>query len=367
MKKINFFIFVSIMSALLASCANTYQFCQVSETKPMNKEVLKKGVNGEYQYENSQCIISYNFWSNGGNADFEFYNKTDEIIYIDLAKSFFVVNGIAYDMFRNREWSQGSTMSVASSMSYGYGSSRSAAISVGLIEPIPTPVGSITARSAKSVSRSANVTSSGAMAHSESSTVTVKEKQIIAVPPHSKKHVKTYSISTDPMLSCDIQRYPSQKSRINFTAEESPYHFSDIITYTVGDNLQPITIDNDFYVSSVTNYAEPEIVVMKKREELCENMRNPDYEVSKHDLYDKVIRDSVCETTSSFYNTYTLTTDKKMYANNDYKNYTYDIQHQAYIKIGTKGSNGSDKKVFLIGLSFISLVAAAVLLTNLNH
>ena len=204
------------MSTLLASCSSTYQFCQVSETKPVNKEVLKKGGNGEYQYENSQCIISYNFWSNGGTADFEFYNKTDEIIYIDLANSFFVVNGKAYDMFRNREWSQGSTMSVASSMSYGYGASRSAALSFGRIEPIPTPSGSVKANATRSANRSANVTSSRAMAHSESSTVTIKEKQIIAVPPHTKKHVKTYNISTEPMLSCDIQRYPSQKSRLNF-------------------------------------------------------------------------------------------------------------------------------------------------------
>ena len=359
MKKNNYIIIASLLCILLASCSNTYQFCQVSETKPVNKEVLKKGGNGEYQYENSQCIISYNFWSNGGTADFEFYNKTNEIIYIDLAKSFFVVNGMAYDMFRNREWSQGSTMSVASSMSYGYGASRSAALSVGRIEPIPTPFGLVTAKSMKSASRSANVTSSRAMAHSESSTITVKEKQIIAVPPHGKKHVKTYSISTDPMLSCDIQRYPSQRSRLNFTIEDSPYRFSDIITYTVGDNAQPITVNNEFYVSSVTNYAEPEIIVMREREDVCENMRNPDYEESEYDLYDKVIRDSICETSSSFYNTYNITTYKKIYENKEFSDYTYDIQHQAYIRKGTNGRS------VLIGLSFLSVVAVVVLISQI--
>lgn len=365
MRKTNYIIIMSVMITLLASCASTYQFCQVSETKPVNKDILIKDGSGELQYENSQCIISYNFWSNGGTADFEFYNKTDEIIYIDLAKSFFVVNGMAYDIYRNREWSQGSTMSVASSMTYGYGTSRSAALSVGRIEPIPTPYGLVTAKSMKSASRSANVTSSRAMAHSESSTVTVKEKQIIAVPPHSKKHVNTYSISSEPMLSCDIQRYPSQKSRLNYTVEDSPYRFSDIITYTVGDNTQPITVNNEFYVSSVTNYAEPEIVVMRKREELCENMRNPDHETLEYDLYDKVVRDSICEITSSFYNIYTITTHKKLYSNDDNNGYTYDTQNQAYIKNGTNVKSGSTGATW-IGLSLVAVVAAIVLLSNIR-
>lgn len=366
MKKSNYIFLVAVMSALLASCSSTYQFCQVTETKPVNNEVQKKGGNGEYQYENSQCIISYNFWSNGGSADFEFYNKTNEIIYIDLAKSFFVIYGEAHDIYRNREWSQGSTESVASSMSYGYGTSLSAAHSVGMIEPIPTPFGSVTSNTTKSASRSANVVSSSAMAHSESSTVTVKEKQIIAVPPHCRKRVKTYSISTGPMLSCDMQRYPSQMSRLNFTLENSPCQFSEIITYTVGDNVQPITINNEFYVSSVTNYAEPEIVLMKEREELCENIRNPDYVAPEFTLYDKVIRDSICETACSFYNTYSITSYKKLYTNNNYNNYIYDNQNQAYILKGTNVGSGSGKKTFLIGLSMISVAALIVLLSNIK-
>lgn len=366
MKKNNYIIIASILCILLASCSNTYQFCQVSETKPVNKEVLKKGGNGEYQYENSQCIISYNFWSNGGTADFEFYNKTNEIIYIDLAKSFFVVNGMAYDMFRNREWSHGSTMNVASSMSYGYGASRSAELSAGRIEPIPTPGGPVTANTTKSASRSVKATSSRAMEHSESSIVTVKEKQIIAVPPHTKKHVKTYNISSEPMLSCDIQRYPSQKSRLNFTVEASPYHFSDIITYTVGDNVQPVTINNDFYVSSVTNYAEPEIVVMKKREDVCENMKNPNYEAPEYDLYDKVVRDSICETASSFYNTYNITTEKKLYDNNIYNGYVYNTQYQAYT-LSKSDKKNTSKKGYGTGIIVVTAVAVILGLLLLNN
>lgn len=363
MRKCNYTIIVFVMSTLLASCTSTYQFCQVSETKPVNQDIRVKDGNGELQYEDSHCIISYNFWSNGGTADFEFYNKTDEIIYIDLTKSFFVVNGMAYDIYRNREWSQGSTVGVASSMSYGYGASRSASLSVGRIDPIPTPSGLVSAKAMKSTSRSANVTSSQAMARSESNTVTIKEKPIIAVPPHSKKHVKTYSISSEPMLSCDIQRYPSQKSRLNFTEEDSPCHFSDIITYTIGDNVQPITINNEFYVSAVTNYAEPEIVMMKKREEVCENMRNPNYVAPEYDLYDKIVRDSICETTCSFYNTYNITTNKKLYTNDSYSGYIYDTQYQAYTMSksnNSKKNGGLFSIIMLVGLGVVVMVSNVI-------
>lgn len=361
MKK-NYIIIALVLCVLLASCANTYQFCQVYETKSLNQDGLIKSGNNELCYENPQCVISYNFWSNGGTANFEFYNKTDEIIYIDLSKSFFVINGEAHDIYRNREWSQGSTVGVASSMAYGYGISRSEALSVGLIEPSLTSEGLITAKARASKNKSANVVSSNAVARSESSTVTIKEKQIVAVPPHSKKYIRTYSITTSPLLSCDLQRFPSKKARIDYTAENTPFRFSDIITYHVGENTQPITVKNEFYVSSVTNYAEPEIIVMKLREEPCENMRSPDYETPEYDLFDKYVCDSICEFSSSFYNTYSISTNNKLYEQNDNNNYKYDTYYQAYTKSKSNSSKGfmGFAGIMLIGVVIIILLSNVV-------
>lgn len=340
MRKNNYTIIASVLCVLLASCSNTYQFYQVLETKSMNHDSHIKEENNELCYENAQCIIRYNFWSNGGTANFEFSNKTDEIIYIDLAKSFFVLNGKAFDLYQNREWGQESTMEVGASMSYGYGVSHSAAFSVGHIVPI--------------------FTSTEAVTSTKSSTITIKEKRIIAVPPHSKKYIKTYSITTSPFLSCDLKLYPSQNAKLDFSEEDSPYHFSDIITYTVGNNSQHITINNEFYVSSITNYAEPEIVVMKKREEPCENMKHPDYVEPKYDLFDKYIRDSICVFASSFYNTYDITSYKKLYNKKDYRSYQYNKQYQAYTKSNSNSSKG------VVGFAGIMLIGVAIVILLSN-
>lgn len=359
MKKNNYLVVTTLLCVMLSSCASSYNFCQVYETRPVNQSNPLRYENGGMRYENAQCSIDYCFWSNGGNADFTFYNKTDEIIYIDLAKSFYVMNDVAYDLFLGREWSQSSSVGIASSVSYGYGESHSDALSVARIEPIITSAGPVTIGALKSINKSANIASGRAVAHTESNAVTIKEKQIIAIPPHCQKHIKTYNITTSPMLSCDLQRYPSQSARLDFTAENSPYCFSNVITYTVGDNTQSTTVKNDFYVSSVTNYAEPEIVIMQKREELCENMRDLDYVAPKQDLYDKVILGNVCETASSFYNTYQTKTNKKIYDKKESDNYSYNSQYQAYVK--SQSQEGKSGVIFgTIGIAAVVTLLIAI-------
>ena len=39
-------------------------------------------------YEDANCKISYNFWCEGGYSGFEFHNKTDQMIKIDLSECF---------------------------------------------------------------------------------------------------------------------------------------------------------------------------------------------------------------------------------------------------------------------------------------
>lgn len=325
MRKNIYLVFAAVAAALLTSCAETYQFCQIYETRPVHDDgQIKEGYNGP-SYEDSQCIIEYCFWANGGSADFSFYNKTDEIAYIDLAKSFFVKNGVAYDLYRGREWSESASVGVASAVSYNV------------------------------AGRLLDVSSGSAVAQTASSTVTVKEKQIIAVPPHSKKYIRTDSISASPMLSCDLLRYPSRSARLSYTAGSSPYRFSDVITYSVGDTSKPVTVTNEFYVSSVTNYAEPEVVMMKLREEVCDNMKDADYVAPTKDLYDKVVKEDVCEIASSFYQTYSTRTGKKLYENNWTEDYVYDNQYDAYVK--KTGLNGAMLGMFAGILTLVAVMA----------
>ncbi len=56
-------------------------------------------------YEDDNCIVSYNLWAERGDIGFRCYNKTNSNIYVNLEESFFILNGIAHDYFKNRVYS----------------------------------------------------------------------------------------------------------------------------------------------------------------------------------------------------------------------------------------------------------------------
>lgn len=347
---------------LISSCASTYHYCQIFETKPTNRDNNAKIENGEMRYEDPHCSIEYDFWADGGSAGFSFTNKTDEIIYIDLAKSFYVHNGIAYDLYQARQWSYGTSVGFASSTSYGYGITRSYSKSVGLIVPSIVPREAEVGEVSKSLGRTSAASTSSTVAHSSTSTVSVKEKQIIAVPPHSKKYIETYNVVSDPLLSCDLQRYPSQSAHLDYSPENTPHRFADIITFKVGENGQTQTVTNEFYVSTVANYAEPEIIIMKKRDEPCENLKNPEYIEPEVDLFDKYIKDSVCEQASSFYKTYETKARKNLYKDDKYEKYTYNTEYGAYVKSAPKGNPA----IVFLGLGGFIAVGAMLFLIGVH-
>lgn len=304
------------MLLMLTSCRSTYSFYQVYETQPTVQNSCKTSDHGTLRYEDPLCAIDYYFWSNGGSASFEFYNKTEEIIYIELDKSFFIKNGHAYDLYKGREWSNSSTTGIATTSSNGL------TLSTGLITSIP--VSTQTSRA------SVLASSSSSSANTETNTTTFVEQNIVAIPPHSSKYIETYSMTSQPLLSCDLTRYPSQNARLTFTADNSPLTFSNYITFIVGEKGQTKTIKNEFYVSSVTNYAEPEIVVFRERPEVCENMKDGDAIPPMYVLYDKYIKSNVCAFNSSFYQFYQTTSTKKLYKSKD--SYVYKYAYNAYVK-----------------------------------
>ena len=81
----------------------------------------------------------------------------------------------------------------------------------------------------------------------------------MAIPPHASKIVAEYSISTELLLDCDLNRYPEQSASISFNENNSPLNFTNYITYKLGKNDQEIVVKNEFYIAKVTNYAKPSI------------------------------------------------------------------------------------------------------------
>jgi hypothetical protein len=98
----------------LSSCKQLYY--QVYDVK---SDALKQEDNS-LVYENDDMKVMYNLWGKDGSVGFILQNKTDKDLFVDMDKTFFILNGEANDYFKNREYTT-STTEVAS---LGYGVSQ---------------------------------------------------------------------------------------------------------------------------------------------------------------------------------------------------------------------------------------------------
>jgi len=343
MKKVFYLLFICVSCALV-SCSQLYHFVQVFETQSADSTTPMTRVDNGLCYEDDDCAIYYYLWSDGGESRFVFYNKTDEIIYVDLAKSFFIRNGFASDYYLERTWSESNSKSVSvqtSSSSAAYASQTktlgaSAAyagnfghLPMSSMDPIATSASA--SKSASSGLLYASSVSSG-FASSTASGISAKEKSILAIPPKSKKIVYEYAIGAYLVLDCDLERYPSEQASLSFSQDDSPLNFENYITYKVGNNEQEKVIENKFYVSKITNYAQPFILEFVKREKPCQNKTNEigsnfknEYPVAVYDQYIKI------DTYNCFYLQYQKWSSHKLYKLNT-GNYYYNSDYDGYTK-----------------------------------
>ena len=111
---------VSILSALasllmLASCATSYY--QVATVEPASS--LTRSDNA-LVYEDSNCRIEYNFWSQGGNPGFKVTNKTDQDLFIHKDRRFYIFNDYAQNYFKGREYTTATSRSIAKSIGVSF-------------------------------------------------------------------------------------------------------------------------------------------------------------------------------------------------------------------------------------------------------
>jgi hypothetical protein len=233
MKKI--FIPLLLLSVLLSlgSCGIRAQFCQVFQVQPLSRMEQRET---SLVYEDGNCRISYNLWGVGGRPGFVFYNKTGENIYVDKSESFFIVNGEAFDYFLNRTFTENSSFLNGNNASVSAGVT-SVGFFGGLIQ----------------IGKSQNVTA----ARKQDSGVAIVEKQIICIPPYSYKEVSEYTVTNRLFVDCDLKYNPSSKtpSQKQFSPDNSPFVFSNIIAYRIGRQAELKKIENNFYVSSISNYS----------------------------------------------------------------------------------------------------------------
>ncbi len=239
--KPKFYLIIIVLCVLtLFSCRTT--FYQVYRAVPSDRSMANKDA---LVYEDENCEVTYNLWSHGGNMGFGFFNKTKENIFLNLDECFFVRNDVASDYYLEREFTQSSNIGSKSSRKKELSAALTGLNYLGLIQ---------SNQAAAEVSES-QMTSSG-------SSVSFKEKKIITIPPGTLKFISEYNITESLYRDCDLLKYPRRKQvkTLHFRKDDSPFVFSNRITYRVGESAEPVQFENQFYISEITNYPEKEIV-----------------------------------------------------------------------------------------------------------
>lgn len=226
----------TVLMVLMTSCSETtyYQFCKVTPSNQMKTE------NNYIVFQNDDCTISYDFFNEGGNAGFQFYNNTDSIIYLDKAKTFYTANGIAYDYFKNRHYTASSTGSKTVSNSKAVHASASVSDDL---------------NNMASASLAESNTKGSSVAFSRS--YSTDEAPILAIPPHTSRFVQEYTVLNDIFRYCELNH--KDPNGLNFDIDNTPLSFGNIITYTIGINTPHRTVENNFYISNITNHASSDV------------------------------------------------------------------------------------------------------------
>ena len=247
--KTKFFLFAALIAVVMTSCLST-SYYQVYKATPMGKTTLKENL---LVYEDQNCIVSYNLWVEGGNLGFKFYNKTDKNIYLNLEESFFILNGISNNYYRNRVFTTTKNSGISTSRNANASKSISG---INVLDLFQT--------------NKISATNSVGVVASSGNSVSYNEEKIVCIPSMTAKVITEYSINSSLIRDCDLLRYPSEKQMKSktYTKSNSPLVFSNRIVYNVEHSIIPEKFENEFYVSEITNYPES-VMVGTKYEEYC--------------------------------------------------------------------------------------------------
>ena len=250
------------LTGLLAACGTSgyVQVVDVQSTLPVQQN--------NYVYDDGACRITYALWAEGGNAGFIVENLTEEILYLDLAKSFYVQNGTAHDYYLHRSFEHGTSSSTSNAF----------------------------AQSALSLLVGTSGTYATTRTRGTSSNTTTWEKDVVAIPSHACKSIDEYSIADDVIQDCSVRLIPKKghTREMTFSEANSPLRFSNFITYRIGELGEAKSVTHDFYVSRFANYSSKEVNEKvktgckgQKTETVCKEARNTRYYVRYSETHNK--------------------------------------------------------------------------------
>lgn len=199
-----------LIALCMVSCAS---YIQVAT---LNSDTVQLSDKGEFYYEDEIVRIEYSFnQAANGLFSFSIKNLTAEDIYVDMAKSYFINNGIAADY-------------------YG----RSTTVTVGT-------------SSSDSYSFSENVSSTYTTSKSVSETKTAAS--YVGIPCESARVFTGFMISDTRYTEKGFEEYPYQGDTEvrEFNKDESPLVIINRITLIVGG--EEIVIENKMYATKYVN------------------------------------------------------------------------------------------------------------------
>lgn len=253
MKTTKIFIYAIGIASLLTSCV-VPNYYQVYKATPINNITQTEKY---LVYEDDNCKVSYNLWEENGNIGFNFYNKTDKNIYINLQESFFIINGISNDYYKNRVFSNTKTIGSTSERTSTVSKSVSGVNNLKLLQ-----------------TNKVQISGTSGLIASSGYSVSYSEENIICIPSKTSKNIIEYNINSSLYRDCELFKFPTKKqmSSKSFSKSESPIVFSNRIAYKLGQSENLLKFENEFYISEVSNFSESDMFE-SKYDEYCGQKR----------------------------------------------------------------------------------------------
>ena len=234
-----------MVASFFSSCTSTYfqVYTMKSDDLKMQDDFLL--------YENSDCKVSYNFWSEGGWVSFAFENKTNEDIFINMNESFLIVNGYVHNYFDEKTYTYKGLTNQA----------RGEKEILGINIYDKTNLWSNQISDQKSFIVQTATTQDPSFCY-----VSRKEQAVVCIPAKSFKTVSKFCLSPGLyLLNSDIVNFPRTQISVNsFEKEDSPIILKNQLTYRTKNSETAKHINNEFWLSEIENYPENEVVETKK-------------------------------------------------------------------------------------------------------
>lgn len=246
-----FVLFFSIIAFM--SCSTAYQQIAYISSPQMNLQD-----NGKYRYIEEDIVVDYNFWAQNGQVSFLITNNSDTDVYLDLTRSFLIVNGMTFDYYNNRTYSTNTSSSIVSSSAYGV--SNTFAVANGLANALSSYYGGSGLTTALSTASGSRRTSAYSTRTTSSSTINkgvqYAEKEGVWIPAHSSRSICEFSLLEVPYRQCGLPRNPSRRedATLSFSAANTPFAFDNMLMLIV--NGADRRLVNSFYIERITNILE---------------------------------------------------------------------------------------------------------------